>query len=154
MDLVSIETPSVRVTASAQTLEFRDALFRIVSYPLLQLSGVSTHHLGEIVDLLKDKLNNIDEEHVCLHRLLYVTLNYSQIRPRHRKPNLLHVGLFGRSGTLRLQGLDDRVGKFRGAGTAADIPSKFAAIAIDLVDGVANLPSGVVLAEMAEHEQG
>ncbi len=93
MDLVSIETPSVRVTASAQTLEFRDALFRIVSYPLLQLSGVSTHHLGEIVDLLKDKLNNIDEEHVCLHRLLYVTLNYSQNPPETPQAESLTRGV-------------------------------------------------------------
>ncbi len=55
---------------------------------------------------------------------------------------------------LRFHCLNDGVGKFRGAGGAAYVPGQFAAVAVDLVDGVADLQRGIVLAEMAQHQQG
>ena len=45
----------------------------------------------------------------------------------------------GRHGALRFDSLDDGVGEFRGAGGSTDIASEFAAVAVDLIDGIANL---------------
>src|SRR5208282_3537999 len=68
---------------------------------------------------------------------------YACLRPR----------LFSRhGGLLRFHGLNNRVGEFRGAGGAAYVPGEFAAVAVDLVDGVADLPGRVGLAEMAQHK--
>src|ERR1700687_1073953 len=61
---------------------------------------------------------------------------------------------FRRSGTLCLHRLNNRVSEFRGAGGAANISSEFAAVAIDLVNRVADFQGRLVLAEMAQHEQG
>src|SRR5580658_10769046 len=55
---------------------------------------------------------------------------------------------------LRFYSLDDGVGEFRGSGGAAYIAREFAAVAVDVVDGVADLQSRVVLTQMAQHEQG
>src|SRR5260370_18222760 len=54
---------------------------------------------------------------------------------------------------LRFHRLNNRVGEFRGAGGAAHVAGQFAAVAVDLVDGVADLEGGVVLAKMAQHQQ-
>src|SRR5208283_1559869 len=69
-----------------------------------------------------------------------------------RKLASLRVSLL-RCGTLQFDRLNNRVGEFRGAGDAADIPGEFAAVSVDLVDGVADLQGGIVLAQMAQHEQ-
>src|SRR5260370_10254417 len=54
---------------------------------------------------------------------------------------------------LRFHRLNYRVGEFRGGGGAADVARKFAAVAVDLVNRVADLQSRLVLAKMAQHEQ-
>src|ERR1035437_7602787 len=56
-------------------------------------------------------------------------------------------------GSLRFHRLNNGVGEFRGAGSAAHVAGQLAAVAVDLVDGVADLQGGVVLAEMAQHQQ-
>ena len=66
----------------------------------------------------------------------------------------LRLRWFSGGTTLRFHSLNDRVSEFRCAGLAADIPCKFATVAINLIDGIAYLQSGVMLAEMAQHQQG
>src|ERR1700691_3869547 len=59
----------------------------------------------------------------------------------------------GRRGLLGFDRLNNRVGEFRGAGGAAYVAGEFAAVSVNLVDGVANFQGCVVLAEMAQHQQ-
>src|SRR5258708_20522804 len=49
--------------------------------------------------------------------------------------------------------LNNRVSEVRGAGGGADMPGKFGAGAVDLVNGVGDLQGCRVVAEMAQHEQ-
>src|SRR5271170_7651814 len=64
------------------------------------------------------------------------------------------MSLCRRHRTLRFHGLNNRIRELRGPGAAAYVPREFGAVTVNLVDGVANLQRGVVLSEMAEHQQG
>src|SRR4029077_21016539 len=59
-----------------------------------------------------------------------------------------------RSGALRFHRLNDRVGEFRGAGGAAYVPRELAAVAVDLVNRVADLHRSLIFTKVTQHEQG
>src|SRR5208283_2540873 len=66
---------------------------------------------------------------------------------------VLRLGPFGSVGTRVFHGLNDRIGEFRRSGSASDVACKFAAVTVDVVDGVAQLPGGIGFAQMTQHEQ-
>jgi hypothetical protein len=59
-----------------------------------------------------------------------------------------------RSRTLRFHRLNNPVGEFRGAGGAAYVPREFAAVAVDLVNRVADLHRSLIFTKVTQHEQG
>ena len=74
--------------------------------------------------------------------------------PPSQGPGLCLRWRLRRHGFWRLYGLNIGVGKLRRTRASPNVPGQFAAVAIDLVESIADLQCRVVLAEMAQHEQG
>src|SRR5208283_5354733 len=90
---------------------------------------------------------------VCSSMDSVTFMNTVYVRPYSVSRRSRGLGCYAGSRTLRFQGLNNCVRELRCSRGAPDIPRQLAAVAIDLVDGVADLPGGVGLADMAQHEQ-
>src|ERR1700687_788144 len=155
MNFVSIETPSARVATAGQTFEFLDALFRVVSVRLF-LKAVPDESLNipdEPPGFLPEPCEMIVAGHSCIHRLILREVESGRTPETRQPASLRERWLLRRSVTLRFHRLNNRFGEFRGAGGATHISSKFAAVAVNLINRVADLQGCLVFPEMPQHEQ-